>query len=78
MRTVILILSTMLLTACDVVIDKPRVWHDDQRFVTCYLSPYMESIHCIPDNQLPSPNDCKPGTVIESGNGFPGSCVRYR
>ena len=47
MRTVILIALTMFLTGCDVIVDKPRVWHDDKRFVTCYMSPTMESIYCI-------------------------------
>lgn len=57
MRTIILITLTMLVTGCDIIGDKPKVWHDDQRFVTCYMSPKMESIYCIPDNQLPSPNE---------------------
>lgn len=56
MRSILLILSAILLTGCDLdtLVDHPRVWHDDQRFVTCYMSPKMESIYCIPDNQLRS------------------------
>lgn len=53
MRLILLALSVILLTGCDLV-DHPRVWHDDQRFVTCYMSPKIESIYCIPDNQLRS------------------------
>lgn len=45
---------TLFLSGCDVIVDKPRVWHDSERFVTCYMSPFMESIYCIPDNQLPN------------------------
>ncbi|HCU2426164.1 TPA: hypothetical protein OUJ94_000427 [Proteus mirabilis] len=46
--------ATLFLSGCDTIVDKPRVWHDDKRFVTCYMSPTMESIYCIPDNQLPN------------------------
>lgn len=53
MRLILLALSAILLTGCDLV-DQPRVWHDDKHFVTCYMSPAMESIYCIPDNQLRS------------------------
>ena len=73
MRTVILITLTMFLTGCDVIVDKPKVWHDDKRFVTCYMSPTMESIYCIPDNQLPSPE-----TVVQGDNEFPGHCVSFK
>lgn len=55
MRLILPTLSAILLTGCDLdIADRPRVWHDDQRFVTCYMSPAMESIYCIPDNQLRS------------------------
>lgn len=60
MRLTLLIFPVILLSGCDGMIDKPRVWHDDNRFVTCYMSPARESIYCIPDNQLPSPNECVP------------------
>lgn len=53
MRLILLVLSAILLSGCDLV-NHPRVWHDDKRFVTCYMSPAMESIYCIPDNQLRS------------------------
>lgn len=74
MRTVILITLTMFLTGCDVIVDGPKVWYDDKRFVTCYMSPTMESIYCIPDNQLPSPDECAPGTVV-NGDGY---CVTFK
>lgn len=64
MRAVILIMLSMLITGCDVIVDKPRVWHDNKRFVTCYMSPTMDSIYCIPDNQLPSPDECILGTEM--------------
>ncbi len=56
MRLIFLTLSAILLTGCDldIVGNEPKVWHDDKRFVTCYMSPAMESIYCIPDNQLRS------------------------
>lgn len=56
MRIILLILSAILLTGCDLdyIGNTPKVWHDDQRFVTCYMSPKMESIYCIPDNQVRS------------------------
>lgn len=74
MRLSLLTLSVILLTGCDkpIIVDKPKVWHDNKRFVTCYTSPKMESIYCIPDNQLPSPNECVPGT--ETVNGY---CVPF-
>lgn len=78
MRTVILITLTMFLTGCDVIVNKPKVWHDDKRFVTCYMSPTMESIYCIPDNQLPYPDECIPGTVVNGDSEFPGSCVTFK
>lgn len=46
--------ATLFLSGCDVIVDKPRVWHDSKRFVTCYMSPAMESIYCITDNQPPN------------------------
>lgn len=72
MRTVILITLTMFLTGCDVIVDKPKVWHDDKRFVTCYISPTMESIYCIPDNQLPSRDECIPCTETHD------ACVTFK
>ena len=74
MRTVILIVLSILVTGCDVIVDKPRVYHDDKRFITCYMSPTMESIYCIPDNQLPSPDECAPGTVV-NGDGY---CISFK
>lgn len=53
-KLIITAVATLFLSGCDVIVDKPRVWHDDKRFVTCYMSPTMESIYCIPDNQLPN------------------------
>lgn len=75
MRTIILITLTMFLTGCDLSIvgNTPKVWHDNKRFVTCYMSPTMESIYCIPDNQLPSPDECVPGTVVQDND-----CVSFK
>lgn len=56
-KLIITAVSTLFLSGCDVIVDKPRVWHDDKRFVTCYMSPTMESIYCISDNQLPNYNN---------------------
>lgn len=74
MRLILLILSTILLSGCDLdaIVDHPKVWHDDERFVTCYMSPAMESIYCIPDNQLPSPNECVPGKETHN------ACVSFK
>lgn len=77
MRILILI-AAIALSGCDVLVDKPKVWHDDNRFVTCYMSPTMESIHCIPDDQLPDPNGCVPGTVVYGDDDLPGSCVTFK
>lgn len=76
MRLILLALSVILLAGCDLdyIGNTPKVWHDDQRFVTCYMSPKMESIYCIPDNQLPSPNECVPGTETKSRD----ACVSFK
>lgn len=58
------------------------IYHDDQRFVTCYLyNSHLSSpagISCIPDNQLPSPHECVPGTEVYGDGEFPGSCVSFK
>lgn len=53
---------------------------DPKSPVTCYaLIGYRKGgLSCIPDNQIPSMDDCVPSTVVEGKDGMPGSCVPYR
>lgn len=63
-----------------------RIWHDDQRSVTCWIfgEGYRGGLSCIPDTQLPKAGDpgCVPGTEtpgeIIDGKQFPGTCVSRR
>lgn len=84
MRYILVILALTIMTGCndDKTTANVSIYHDDQRLVTCYLynsnlsSP--AGISCIPDNQLPSPGDCVPGTEIYGDDEFPGSCVSFK
>lgn len=47
---------------------------DPKSPVTCYaLIGYRKGgLSCIPDNQIPSMDDCVPSTVVEGTDGMPG------
>lgn len=58
------------------------VYHDNNRYVTCWIyeSSFVSGrgLSCIPDNQLPSPDDCVPGTESYGDDEFPGACVSFK
>lgn len=86
MRYMLTALMAISITGCSDISggnkENVSIYHDDQRFVTCYLynsdlsSP--AGISCIPDNQLPSPDECVPGTEVYGDDGFPRSCVSFK
>ncbi|ADU79167.1 hypothetical protein F362_gp16 [Enterobacter phage EcP1] len=82
-KSIILMLAAILLVGCSELKegDALNIFHDNNRYVTCYVykSGYAGGISCIPDDQLPDPESCVPGTKNKSENSeFPDSCVSFK
>lgn len=82
-KYIILAITFLFLTGCSELKEgnELNIFHDNNRYVTCYVykSGYAGGISCIPDDQLPDPESCVPGTKTNSNDSeFPGSCVTFK